>query len=211
MTNEQKEIQTKSIEMIDKFLMEKIDLIEMTKGYFHQINELAHDSIEQHHQQHDTISEKFMLAIDNIWYSLMELETTLHERINETMIEFNETIREIIENFIDQCNERFDCIRSACVDYFRMSIADDDDDSHTHSHRHSNNQFGLVSWLSLKRKDHFEQHLEQKRSLQNRHMNIINQRMDSLCSQARKWLSEVIAKNEQLSFEEKKLPKLSML
>lgn len=204
LANGRKEIQTKSIALIDKFLMEKTNLIEMTKVYFHQINELGHDSIEQHHHQHDTISEKFMLAIDNIWYSLMELETTLHERINETMIVFNVTIRQIIENFIDQCNECFDCIRSACVDYFRMSITVDDKDSHSDGHHHSNNQFGLASSFSLKRKDHFQQHLEQKRSMQTRHMNIINQRMDSLCSQAQKWLSEVMAKNEQLSSEKKR-------
>lgn len=176
----------------------------MTKSHFHQINELAHDSIEHHHHQHDTINEKFMLAIDNIWYTLMELETTLHERINKTMIVFNGIIREIIENFIDRCNDGFACIRSACVDYIQMCIADVDNDSHSHNHHHSNNQFGLVSSFSLKRNDQFEQRLEQKRSMQARHMNIINQRMDSLCSQAQKWLSEIMAKNEQLSFWKKR-------
>lgn len=203
LANGRMEIQTKSIALIDKFLLEETNSIEMTKGYFHQMNELAHDPIEQYHHQHDTISDKFMLAVDNIWFSLMELETTLHERINETIIVFNVTIREIIENFIDHCNERFDCILSACADYFRMSFADDDNERHNHSHHHSINQFGLASSFSLKRKDHFQQNFEQKRSMQNRHMNIINQRKDSLCYQARKWLSDTMAKNEQLSFEKK--------
>lgn len=173
--------QINGIQLIDKFLIEKFKSIAVTKDDFHQINELVRNSnaldanLSDQRQSIDAISEKFMSAINCIWYELMELETALHERINESMIIFNDTIRGIIENFIAQSIERFDCIRSACVDHFQLNFNDDDDD---------NNVFGSVIMTATE-------------SSPTNHINIINRRLDTLCCRAKKWLSEVMSQYEQ--------------
>lgn len=70
-------------------------------------------------QQHNLLDERYEARFDSIWYALMELETTLHERITESKTIFIATISHIIENFIEKCSESFECMRTACENYFQ--------------------------------------------------------------------------------------------
>ncbi|XP_031620281.1 uncharacterized protein LOC116338888 [Contarinia nasturtii] len=115
----------------------------------------------------DDISDNFALAIDNIWYTLIELETSLHERIIVSMKLFNDTIRTIIENFNDKSNETFH-IRSACDTYFQSY-----DDGYNDANNDPNNK-----------------------TTQKRHMNIIDQKLDLMCTRANKWLEKIIEQYE---------------
>lgn len=199
LANSSKDVQWKSIELVDKFLIEKLNLIALTKDHFHQMNELKrnmdapddddNDNLLDQRHHIDAISEKFMLNIDSIWYALMELETTLHERINESMIIFNDTIRGIIENLIARSDEQFDCIRSACVEYFQLKNLNDFGSAMATKTSSSSSSSSLPSSPSST--------IDMVRPTEAHHMNIINQRMDSLCCRAKKWLSEVMAKYEQ--------------
>lgn len=174
LAHSRKEAQMLAIELVDKFLNEKNDFHGKTKDNFRLMSNSLSDSLNEqnceknHYHRHiDKIDEQYSATIDSIWYALMELETTLHERIIESKKIFDDTILRIIENFITKSNKLFDCIRLACDEYFRLN-------------RHRNNNDSDTIAVT---KDH--------------HMNIINSRMDNIESQANKWLSKVMDKYEQ--------------
>lgn len=72
-----------------------------------------------HHQCHSGLDERYEAPLDSVWYALMEMETTLHERITESKTIFIATISQIIEIFIGKCNGLFGDIRAACEHYFQ--------------------------------------------------------------------------------------------
>lgn len=80
---------------------------------------LAKPDEKTNRQQHNLLDERYEARFDSIWYVLMELETTLHERITESKTIFFETISQIIENFIEKCSESFECMQTACENYFQ--------------------------------------------------------------------------------------------
>lgn len=150
------EVQSISIELIDKFFGQKADFVMNLAHAIQSMCKSTDDDIATHRIHIDTVGDNFAKAVDNIWYTLIELETTLHERIMDSMKIFNDTIRTIIENFNDKSNETFERIRSACEAYFQSNIDGPDD------------------------------------AVKQRHINIINHKLDLMCSRANKWLSKTI-------------------
>lgn len=122
------EIQAISIDLIDKFLHQKSDFTLNLKLALQSMQPMTINStddnctVAQHQTYIDTLCGNFERSVDSIWYSLIELETSQHERILESMNRFNGTIRTIIENFNDKCNETFIRIRLACTTYFQWNI-----------------------------------------------------------------------------------------
>lgn len=114
------EVQAISIKLIDKFFGQKADFVMNLK--LMPTNSTDDNCTGTHQIYIDTLCGNFERTIDTIWYSLIELETSQHERILESMNRFNDTIRTIIENFNDKCNETFIRIRSACTTYFQSNI-----------------------------------------------------------------------------------------
>lgn len=156
LANSCEQAQAIGIELIDKFFGQKNDIITNLKQTFHLMAKSTDDDLTKNRTHIDAISDKFATVVDSIWYTLIELETSLHERLIGSMKIFNDTIRTIIENFNDKSNETFYCIRSACDAYFQSNIDGSDDGMAIH-----------------------------------RHMSIINQKLDRMCSRANKWLAEV--------------------
>lgn len=151
------EIQAISIELIDKFFGQKADYVMNLAHAIQSMCKSTDDDIATHRIHIDTLKDNFGKAVDTIWYTLIELETSLHERIMDAMKIFNDTVCSIIENFNDKSNETFDRIRSSCDAYFQS------------------NMDGPVDTMNHQR-----------------HINIINHKLDLMCSRANKWLSETI-------------------
>lgn len=80
-------------------------------------------------QYHNVLDERYEAPLDSVWYALMELETTLHERITESKTIFIATISQIIENFIGKCSELFGCIQTASEYYFQSIKSADGHDT----------------------------------------------------------------------------------
>lgn len=150
------EVQAISIELIDKFFGQKADSVMNLKQSMQSMCKSTDDDIATHQTHIDTIGDNFGKAVDSIWYTLIELETSLHERITDSMKIFNDTIRTIIENFNDKSIDTFHRIRSACDAYFQSNIDSPAD------------------------------------ALEQRHINIINHKLDLMHSRANKLLSETI-------------------
>lgn len=111
--------QSEGIELIDIFLKEKGDFVEQMKG----TNTLALnnqiDSTEKG-SKCESLHQRYETLIDNVWYSLMEKETTLHERIEEIRQYFSANITTIVNDFMSQVQQLFAVIRIACEEYFKM-------------------------------------------------------------------------------------------
>lgn len=119
------EVQAISIKLMDKFFSQKAAFTmhpALAVQSFKCSLTDANCSVTTHPTDIDTLCDNFKRSIDSIWYSLIELETSQHERILDSMNHFNDTIRTIIENFNDKCNETFIRIRSACTIYFQSNI-----------------------------------------------------------------------------------------
>lgn len=173
LANSCEQVQAIGIELIDKFLGQKNDFVTNLKQTLHTMTKSTDDDINidnnvvnsttKKRTNCDTISDNFAMVVDNTWYTLIELETSLHERIMNSMKMFTDTIRTLIENFNDKSNETFHSIRLDCDAYFQLNATDGLDDNETERQRH---------------------------------MSIINQKLDRMCSKANKWLSEVIERYE---------------
>lgn len=140
---------------------------------------LAENDQKIHRRHSDAFDKRNEALLDSVWYALMELESLLHERINESTRIFITTISNIIESFIGQCNQLFECIRTACEYYFQSigltataDVTNDEDDSNSGFHGNV-----TIAW------DH--------------HMSIINKREETLQLLANKWLAKVIEQYEQ--------------
>lgn len=157
--NNCKQVKTIGIELIDKFLGQRNDFVTNLKQAFHLMAKSTDDDSTENRAHVDALSDNFEMAVDNIWYTLIELESSLHERIMDSTKLFNHTVRTIIENFNDKSNETFRSIRSASDAYFQ-SNSDDLDNGITRQ----------------------------------RHLTIINQKLDIMCNKANKWLIEVTEK-----------------
>lgn len=174
LANSCEQVQAIAIELIDKFLGQKNDFVTKLKQTLHTMAKSTDDDVDndginkiilQKNRTHcDAISDNFATVVDNIWYTLIELETSLHERIVDSMKMFSDTIRTIIENFNDKSNETFHSIRSACDAYFQSNAAD--------CSGYSNG------------------------TMRERHVSIINQKLDLMCCKANKWLTEVTERYE---------------
>lgn len=113
--------QSEGIELIDIFLKEKDDLFEQVKCTYHHTlakkNQMdptkKASECESSHQRYETL-------IDNVWYSLMEKETTLHERIEEIRQYFSTNITTIVNNFMGEVQQLFAVVRISCEEYFKM-------------------------------------------------------------------------------------------
>lgn len=189
LANSCEQVQAIGIELIDKFLGQKNDFVTNLKQTLHTMAKSTDDDNDNdydeadvdntmnltttkttkknHRTQCDAISDNFAMVVDKIWFVLIELETSLHERIViDSMKMFTDTIRTITENFNDKSNETFHSIRSACDAYFQSNATDGPPD------------------------------LVNNGTMRERHVSIINQKLDRMISRANKWLAEVTEKYE---------------
>lgn len=149
------EVQAISIKLIDKFFSLKADCtmhLNQAIQSFHS-NSTDDNCTATHQNYIDTLCDNFKRSTDSIWYSLIELETSQHERILDAMNRFNDTIRTIIENFNDKCNETFMRIRSACTIYFQSNIDSQNETLEQYQINIINHQLDLMctkanKWLS---------------------------------------------------------------
>lgn len=116
-------VQTIGIELIDTFLNAKSNFeCDLQRTFERMSTTIDDDNLTKNRNHINAISDNFATIVDNIWYTLIELETSLHERIMDSMNVFINTIHTIIQNFNDKCNETFNGIRSACDAYFQSNI-----------------------------------------------------------------------------------------
>lgn len=115
-------VQTIGIQLIDTFLNAKSNFECDLRQTFELMAKSTDDDLTNNRDHINAISNNFATIVDNIWYTLIELETSLHERIMDSMSIFINTIRTIIQNFNDKSNEMFNSIRSACDAYFQSNI-----------------------------------------------------------------------------------------
>lgn len=157
------EVQTIGIEMIDEFLNSKSNFQMDLKHTFQLLAKSTDDIFTKNHNQINTISDNFATIVDNIWYTLIELETSVHERIIDSMHIFSDTIRTLIQNFNDKTNETFSSIRSACDAYFSQSNI-----------------------------DCVNKTISNDDQCKTQHLNIINHKHDVMRTRSNKWLNDTI-------------------
>lgn len=114
--------QAEDIELVENFREEKNDLIEQAQRIYHELAQIVKDETadtagkiaewEESHKKYETL-------VDNVWYSLMERETTIHERIEEIREYFSSNITEYVHQFMSNVKEPFAVIRIACEEYFK--------------------------------------------------------------------------------------------
>lgn len=146
LANSCEQVQAIGIELIDKFLGKKNDFVTNLKQTLHTMAKSTDDNVNidnndenlttKNRTNCDAISDNFEMVVDNTWYTIIELETSLHERIMDSMKMFTDTIRTLIENFNDKSNETFHNIRSACDAYFQLNATDGLDDNETARQQH---------------------------------------------------------------------------
>lgn len=133
---------------------------------------LASNDEKIHRRHHDALDERNGAPLDSVWYALMELEAMLHERIIDSTKIFIATISHIIESFVGQCSQLFECARTACEYYFQATGLT--------AAAAANGGCDATGTMA---RDH--------------HMRIIDMRMDAIQSLANKWLAKVIDQYEQ--------------
>lgn len=171
------EAQTQSIEIITNFLITKSEIVTQTKQCYRAMAEIVNDSdmtsvhFKEIFNQCDSFDQKYGETIDNVWFILMEIETTLHERIEETNAKFAEKIKTMLNDFLKKVEIIFDQIKTVCVEFFKMLNEKKVDKS-------NELYFNLIANSS------------------NDNVSTIDRREDLLVTRAKKWLSELLQKYE---------------
>lgn len=170
LANGRTENQLLSIQLVDEFLSEKEIFVAETKNWFNQMRELEkseydqYDSLLQKQLEMDEISGNFMATIDSLWYALMELETSMHERTMKSFEIFNNDIQSLTENLITQSVVAFDKIQSA-----------------SDEHLSSINKEKRANTKNVE-------------TVNNNDLNVINQTRDAMQSRAENWMTELTSK-----------------
>lgn len=161
--------QAEDIVLVENFRGEKNDLIEQAKRIYHALAQIVGDEAadtaekigewEESHKKYETL-------VDNVWYSLMERETTIHERIDDIREYFSTNITETVNQFMDNVKEPFAVIRIACEEYFKMI------EDKIRASEVSDGDLGETCAM-----DRTQQ------------LAVIDRRLDDLLSQAQKWLT----------------------
>lgn len=116
--------QLEDIKLIDFFNKEKNDVVKEAKSRYQTLADDAEhnaDSMQQMMQSvNESLQQKFESLMDKVWYTLIERETTLHERIEEMREYFSLNITTIAKEFIANVQKVFPAVRIACEEYFKM-------------------------------------------------------------------------------------------
>lgn len=111
--------QSKDVEMIDSFLKEKNDLIDQYRTIA-EIRRSDASGCAEKTTECESLHQNYEILIDNVWYSLMEKETTLHERIEEVRELFASNITTVVRQFKENLPQFFAGVRIGSVEYFKM-------------------------------------------------------------------------------------------
>ena len=98
--SKQDEFRSKTKELLAK-IAEKISI---SAG---DANELPKDQMDEL----SSLEQGFYGKVDDIWYLLMEMEVSLHERAEEAINSFDGTIQGILNGFLEKIHSVFDEIR----------------------------------------------------------------------------------------------------
>lgn len=158
--------QLEDVELIDNFLKEKNDLIDEAKSIYCAIGEMRENDCAEKISECESLHQKYEILIDNVWYSLMEKETTLHERIEEVRELFASNIKTVVHQFTENVPHFFAVIRIASEEYFKMV-----------EEKIRANEIG---------DEQMEKSCEMDR---NQHMAVIDRREADLLFRVRDWLS----------------------
>lgn len=167
--------QRESIELIDIFVKEKNDSIAVTKSAYYALAENIKIDVAEQTNECELLHQKYETLIDNLWYSLMEKETTLHECIEEIRIYFSTNITTIVNQFMDSVQSLFAVARIASEEYFKMF------EEKIHGQKINDEQ--LNKFCSLDRAAHSA---------------VIDRCESDLLFQAKKWLSQRLDKYQKL-------------
>lgn len=108
-------VQTKSIGILNEYLAAKIEIANDTKRLMRR-----GDSSELFAHELDALKQHFDRITDSVWFNLIEIETLLHERINETRNVFAANIHRLIGSFLQTVRPIFEEIKIAGQEYYRL-------------------------------------------------------------------------------------------
>lgn len=167
------EVQLQGIELVTKLLLRTDDLTKKTEGAFrsladsHELQILA--KIRFHVEQLEALERDYDVAVDEAWFVLMELETSLHERIQETSEKFASNLRQTMDTFMHRARSKFGQIKMACGEYLKFVAQKCADDE-----------------LLINAVSHLRTHSTE----------TIEQRKNTLVSRCSDWLTSLLAKYE---------------
>lgn len=167
--------QLEGVKLIDFFNKEKMNVVEEAKSRYQTLADAAEhnaNSMQQMMQSvNESLQQKFETLIDKVWYTLIERETTLHERIEEMREYFSSNITTIVKEFIASVQKLFPAVRIACEEYFKMI------DEKIRASKISDDQ--LENLCATDRAQHLA---------------VIERRQSDVVSNAEKWLSTNLEK-----------------
>lgn len=105
-------LQADSICIVNEYIGRKSEIASITKR---RLKEDEDDDIEL---ELDDLKDQFDEITDGVWYTLNEMETLMHERIEEIRKIFSKNVREVIEGLLQSLRPIFEEIKIAGQEYY---------------------------------------------------------------------------------------------
>ncbi|KAF5304098.1 hypothetical protein FQA39_LY01883 [Lamprigera yunnana] len=192
--NAKQKSQQESIDKMEGFLLKKTDMFAKVK----QLEDSYNNNMitdEECFEMIQVVSDEYNDLLHNIWKDLMKLELTLYEQMEEVISVFEQTVTEMINNFIENSQSYFTEMRASEAIY------------HEILHNEANE---FLTQCALKEGTPIPEELVEMMSDRDNlinslgathemHNTIIDNREDTLVSKARNWLNALVTsltKNE---------------
>lgn len=113
--NSRKYLQNKGIAIIDDYISQLKEISSKTKRLIKQ--NVLNENIDN---ELDDLKEKFDTITDTTWYTLNEMETLFHERIEDIRKIFSENMKKMIVDFLQCIRSIFEEIKITGQEYYRL-------------------------------------------------------------------------------------------
>lgn len=127
----------------------------------------------------DSIATEFNEITEELWYSLMDKEVSLHERTEDVLQVFFATIKRVAAEFLSSIAPKFDEIQMTCNRYFQSTIK-----------QISTGESSVDEVLSRQTESDFKEHLKNVRDIQRDLDELVN-----------KWTIETTNRYESEEYE----------
>ncbi|XP_017060984.1 dynein regulatory complex subunit 3 [Drosophila ficusphila] len=112
----QEELQSQGQRQIEEFLQYKDKTFDEMRLKWRELDQRDED-LEELQTQLDSLNEAFEDALNEMWQSLMAQELHLHEAIEDSTLNFNRKISELMASFVEQAQVFFQQLRDLCAHF----------------------------------------------------------------------------------------------
>ncbi|XP_043661586.1 dynein regulatory complex subunit 3 [Drosophila teissieri] len=184
----QEELQAQGQKQIEEFLQYKERTFDEMRLKWRELDQ-RDDDLEELQAQLDTLTAHFEDALTEMWESLMAQELHLHEAVEDSTLNFNRKISDLMANFVEQAQVIFQQLRDLCSHF-----ADNMTDIVTQflSTKLARNELNAIPEELMQCLDDREAVLQLVEGMRTSHASRVDEREDRMAQRSRQFIDDMI-------------------